>query len=71
LDESLGWKSGPNFAEIKDFEYERLKTPLRVSAYRSEYIRMRDRYERTPGPPITEERKAHINMAFCTCISGS
>jgi hypothetical protein len=32
---------------------------------------MRDRYERTPGPPITEEQKAHINMAFCTCISGS
>jgi hypothetical protein len=45
----------------KDFEYEKLEAALRVSAYRSEYIRMRDRYERTPGPPITEEQKAHIN----------
>jgi hypothetical protein len=45
----------------KDFEYEKLEAALRASAYQTEYIRMRDRYERTPGPPITEEQKAHIN----------
>jgi hypothetical protein len=45
----------------KDFEYEKLETAIRASAYRSEYARMRDRYECTPGPPMTEEQKAHIN----------
>lgn len=45
----------------KDFEYEKLEDALRASPYKSEYIRMRDRYERTPGPPITDEQKAHIN----------
>jgi hypothetical protein len=45
----------------KDFEFEKLEDALRSSVYRTEYLRMRDRYERSPGPPITEEQKAHIN----------
>jgi hypothetical protein len=45
----------------RDFEYEKLEAALRDSAYRNEYVRMRNRYERVPGPPITEEQKAHIN----------
>jgi hypothetical protein len=44
----------------KDFEYEKLEAALRASAYRREYSRMRDRYERD-GTPITEDQKAHIN----------
>jgi hypothetical protein len=45
----------------KDFEFEKLEDALRGSVYRNEYIRMRDRYERDLGPPISEEQKAHIN----------
>jgi hypothetical protein len=44
----------------KDFEYEKLENSLRNSAYKSEYLRMRDRYEKS-GSPITEDQKAHVN----------
>jgi hypothetical protein len=44
----------------KDFAYEKLEDSLRNSAYRPEYVRIRDRYERD-GSPISEEQKAHVN----------
>jgi hypothetical protein len=44
----------------KDFEYEKLENSLRNSAYKSEYVRMRNRYEKGASP-ITEDQKAHVN----------
>lgn len=47
---------------LKDFELEKIETLLKRSkAYSAEVMRMRNRYERLGGPPITDDQKRTID----------
>jgi hypothetical protein len=49
---------------IRDFAFEPIESELRESAFRKEYLRIRNRYEGGPnGPPrmITPEQKEEVN----------
>jgi hypothetical protein len=48
---------------VKDFAFEELEDELRKSDYKRDYIRIRERYEKTnpPNLPLTDEQKAQVN----------
>jgi hypothetical protein len=48
---------------VKDFAFEEIEDELRKSYYKRDYIRIRERYEKTnpPNSPITDQQKVEVN----------
>lgn len=48
---------------VKDFAFEELEHELRKSNYKKDYVRIRERYEKTnpPNLPLTHDQKAEVD----------